>query len=256
MTIYPSNIDYSFSKINSFYSCPHGFYRKYFEREKGIGSEVADFGSFVHLILEKYAKNELKIDELLQYYIDNYDKHVKGDIILNFSGFKKNLTKSYYQDGYNYFKSFQGFEGYKILGAEINFSEQMENGFIFDGQIDLLLEDKDGNLILCDHKSKKNFQSKKEKKEYTRQLYLYAYHITKKYGKPPKQLVFNMFRNEGFVVQDFNIDDYNEALGWFERCIEDIENEISFDAQPDTFYCLNFCSFRNKKDNYCINEKG
>ena len=48
-----------------------------------------------------------------------------------------------------------------------------------------------------------------------------------------------MFRSEGFVVQDFNIDDYNEALEWFLSCVEDIENEISFDAQPDTFYCLN-----------------
>lgn len=256
MKTYPSDNTYSFSRINTFYNCPYSFYRKYFECEEGVGNGAAEFGSFVHLILEKYGKGELKAEELLDYYTEHYNEYVKNNLVLNFSGFRKNLEQNYYDDGYDYFESFQGFAGYKILGVEINFAEKISNEYIFNGQIDLLLEDEYGELVICDHKSKKKFASKKELKEYTRQLYLYSFYVKKHYGKFPKKLIFNLFRGEGFLVQDFNEDDYNEALSWFTDSVVKIEDEIDFDAKEGTFYCLNFCGFRNNMDDFCITKEG
>lgn len=252
MTFLSDENKYSFSKVNSFYNCPYSYYRKYFEHEQGIGNETANFGSFVHLILEKYSKGELKIEELLPFYTENYDKYVGGKIILNFSGFKKDLSKNYYQDGYNYFLNFQGFEGYKILEAEKYYIQQVPSTDIyFNGQIDLILEDEHSNIILCDHKSKKKFYTKKEQEEYTRQLYLYSRYVVQTYKRFPSKLIFNMFRSEGFVVEDFNMTKYLEAWRWFLKCVNEIGDEIEFNAIKDSFYCLNFCGYRKKRDCFC-----
>lgn len=246
---------YSFSKIHHFYDCPYSFYKRYFLEEKIKESHgTSEFGTFIHSILEKYEKNELKLDELAKYYEDNYESNVKSTFILKLSdSFSKDFGYEYYMSGLDYLLNFDGFKDWTILESEYEFEEIIQDKFIFTGKIDLIAEDKDKNIIICDHKSKKKFNSKKEKKEYAKQLYLYSYAVYKKYNKFPKKLVFNMFRNGTYEEIEFNKKDYNATLEWLESTVEEIETAFDFPAINNTFYCRNFCEYRNQNLLECKN---
>lgn len=242
---------YSFSKIKCFMSCPLCFYKKYFEKPEeknpklSMSHGMSEFGSFSHEILEKYEKGELEIYEMLPFYKEHYDENVVSDFSLKLSeDYYRDFSVDYYRSGERYFKNFKGFNEFKILEAEYDFEENIGNKFKFIGKIDLIAEDKFGNLIVIDHKSKSKFKNKTEQKEYAKQLYLYTYAVYKKYKKFPKTLMFNMFRKEDWVKIDFNIKDYVDALKWAIDMVEEIESTFEFIPQKDTFYCWNFCSYR------------
>lgn len=248
---------YSFSKLKCFLECKYGFYERYFEKPEKenpflvTGHGMSEFGSFVHDILERYEKGELEIYEMLPYYERNFDKNVKSDFVLKMSeDFSKDFRNLYYKSGEKYLGDFSGFDGIKVLEAEYYFEEVIKN-FIFVGKIDLIAEDDNDNLIVIDHKSKSSFKNKKELHEYARQLYLYSFAVRKKYHKFPTKLMFNMFRKEEWVTIDFSIKDYVEALKWSIDLVEEIESTIEFPSNPDTFYCWNFCSYRNANLEEC-----
>lgn len=244
---------YSFSKIHHFYDCPLSFYHHYYLEDKTEETHgTSEFGSFVHNILEKYEKGELDLKDLSSYYEDNYEDNVKSNFVL-FLGknFSKDFAYDYYISGLNYFSEFEGFEDWKILEAEYEFTMVIENKFIFTGKIDLIAEDTDGNIIICDHKSKKKFNSKKERAEYAKQLYLYSLAVKEKYGKFPKKLIFNMFRDNKIEEIDFDIDEYEKTMQWLKDSVNEIEECMDFYANKDTFYCLNFCEYRNRKMKEC-----
>lgn len=239
---------YSFSKIHHFYDCPLSFYHHYYLEDKTLESHgTSEFGSFMHSILEKYEKGELKLEELTQYYEDNYEDNVKSSFVLSLSrNFSKDFSYDYYISGLDYLSNFQGFNDWQILEAEYEFNEIIENKFILTGKIDLIARDKDGSIIICDHKSKKKFNSKKERAEYTKQLYLYSYAVYQKYGEFPKKLIFNMFRQDKKEEIDFNMEDYISTLDWLKNSVVEIEDCIDFYAKYGTFYCMNFCEYRKQ----------
>ena len=250
---------YSFSKIKCFKSCPYGFYLKYFERPElkdptlAVSHGTSEFGSFCHEILEKYEKNELALDELSKYYEEHFQENIVSTFEVKMSeDFSKDLYWNYYNDGKNYFENFTGFCQFKVLEAEYDFSIPIGNKFLFLGKVDLVVEDRDGNFIIIDHKSKSKFKNKAEQKEYAIQLYLYAYAIRKKYHKFPDKLMFNMFRKGEWVEIKFNINDYVSALKWLINNVEEIESTFEFPAEKDTFYCWNFCDYRLDNFKECM----
>lgn len=241
---------YSYSKVKMFYSCRHAFYTRYFERPSELLNHgTSEFGSFVHEILEKYEKGEIEIYDMLPYYIENYKDKVTSSFVLNINeGFSKDFSDNYYVDGLRYLENFEGFPQFKILEVEHEFEIEIENKFKFNGKIDLIAEDTEGNLIILDHKSKSRFKTKRELKEYAKQLYLYAYAVNKKYNKLPSKLYFNMFRTNELIEIDFNQSDYDEAYNWLVSAVEEIESTFDFSPQDEVekFYCMNFCPIRNQ----------
>jgi len=215
---------FSYSKVSSFYNCRLGYYKNYVLHERTLlSSGLSEFGTFCHLILEKYARGELQIYELLQYYQDNFFKEIPSSFEISITPtFRKNLFNNYYNDGLNYFTNFEGFKDIKVLEAEYGFCVPILNRFTFNGKIDLIAEDEDGELIVIDHKSKNGFRSKAEQAKYARQLYLYAYAVAIKYGKLPKTLKFNMFRKNQWVTIPFNQQDYEDALRWLITSVNEI----------------------------------
>ena len=144
----------------------------------------------------------------------------------------------------------------------------------FIGYIDLVLLDKtDGEYVVWDHKSKSKFTSEREKKEYLRQLYLYAGYVKEKYGKFPKELTFNMFRANEIVTEPFNETDYEAAVDWFVSTIDKIYETTAFldkiaisyyekmkdlsDFKRDDFFCNNLCDSRKscERSKYFTNKK-
>ena len=239
---------YSFSRLRRFSECPLSYYKKYIEgddTENGHGT--SEFGSFVHLILEKYAKKEIDLSDIVSYYVENFNINVNSTFILKMSDtFKKNFEEDYYMSGLDYLTNFEGFSEFgEILEVEYEFEIEYNNKFKINGKIDLVTKDKDGNIYIIDHKSKSAFKNKKEMAEYRRQLYIYSFAIKNKYGKFPKKLYFNMFRKNKILEFDFSEQDYYEALNWFENTVDEIENNIVFLSNIDSFFCRNFCDYRD-----------
>ena len=70
----------SFSRLNSFYSgCRREWYEHYIKCAPSRPGFFGQYGGFNHEIIEKYAKGELSIFELSQYYEDHFSNFLRQD---------------------------------------------------------------------------------------------------------------------------------------------------------------------------------
>lgn len=233
---------WSFSRLNAFYTCPHMWKLSYIDCEKGTNNAFADYGTFVHSLLEKYAKGEAEIFELSSLYEEGFNKAVP-------SPFPPNkyvvLRDSYYNAGLEYFLNFEGFGDFEIIEVEKELSfkvgEHKMTGFI-----DLLLKDKDGNLHIFDHKSSTVKSKNSDKaKEYLKQMYLYSIAIYDEYKVYPKQLHINAFKENIIYTYDFDVKEIENVKQWVEDTIRLIKKETAFLPSSDYFFCSFICNFRN-----------
>lgn len=238
------NMRWSFSRLNSFYTCKLAWKKTYIDKEKGDNNCFAQYGLLVHEILEKYAKEDLAVFELP----NEFEKDFVEKITYDFPPNKYvDLFESYHNEGIDYFNNFDGFDEFKILGVEKEIKFKLDD-YEFIGYIDLLLEDKSGNIIVFDHKSKSGFKSKKEKAEYARQLYLYSIPVIDEIKKYPTKLIFNTFRKQKLIEVPFVLKDFEEAKKWAIDTIELIAKEENFEENPDMFNCNYLCNHRYNCD--------
>ena len=99
------------------------------------------------------------------------------------------LSESYFRDGYEFLKNFDGLDDLEIIGVETRFKENLDD-FLYTGIIDIIYKDKDGGIVVRDWKSKSKFANKKELAKYAKQPLSYSLHIKNKYGVQPKALQF------------------------------------------------------------------
>jgi RecB family exonuclease len=194
--------------------------------------------------MEQYAKGEAELWDLPQMYEWQFDTAVPEKFPHNKY---VDLRDSYYSQGLNFLKSFEGYEDLNILGVEEEFTINIDD-WQFNGFIDLVFKDKDGRLIIRDYKSKASFKNDNEKHKYARQLYLYSLYAKEKYGRYPDELQFLMFRKQREPVRiPFNIEDLEEAVQWAKDTVAIIRNAFDYPAQCDDFYGENLCNHRE----YC-----
>lgn len=244
------NMIWSFSRLNSFYQCPFSWREKYINCNRGIKNFFSEYGSFIHSILEKYAKEELSLFEISQYYEDNFFDNVTYDAPPNRY---VDIKESYYNKGLEYLDNIDlDLSEYEILGVEKDVKFTIA-GHEMIGFIDLLLRDKDGNIIVVDHKSaslKFNKNGKickgdeKHFTEFKRQLYLYSLAVIEEYGIEPKQLWWNMFRDCKWIKIDFDKEEFEEAKKWAEETVKLIEEEETWFPNPDYYFCNYLCDQR------------
>lgn len=231
---------WSFSRISTFENCPYEFKLIYIDNVVGESNVFAEYGTFIHSILEKLYKGKLTVFDLVDYYDEHYQEKVVSDFPQYIDPDK------YYETGRAYFENYEPItDKYDVIGVEKRVDISI-NGNRFVGVIDLLLKDKNtGEYVIYDHKSKSAFKSKKELKRYARQLYLYAYYVEQKYGVLPSKLVFNLFRKGEEIEIPFNDEEYNETLEWFKNEIEAIQSTSDFEQKSEAdFYCKNLCNVR------------
>ncbi len=244
---------WSFSRVNAYATCPKMFFDTYILGLKRENNAFAQYGSFVHLLLEKYYSGQLPSDQLESEYRELYPLFVDKEFPTT------KMAEGYYNDGLKFFTGFfDPFCDYKPMGCEVSIRTRIRNR-PFVGYIDLLMT-RNGSIAIADHKSKKQFKSKAELDEYARQLYLYAYYVYETYGEYPNKLMFNTFRSGVVEEIDFDRSAFDEALSWFESTIEKIYAEkkwkdaiylkykssgkkLSDYKYPD-FFCQNICSMR------------
>lgn len=256
---------WSYSRTTCFGHCKYEFYLGYIIRDDeqylSEGNYYAEVGSYVHSILEKVFKKELKVEDSVQYFIDNYEDNV-------FYKVKKSTMDKTFETICDYFAELDidWLNDYEVLGVELEMKFKVDK-YDFIGYIDLLLRDKrDGKIVALDHKSseypfKQNGEVKKKSENsfaaYKRQMYLYCKSVFDKYGEYPKEITWNHFKDGGkFATIPFIMAEYEEAIKWFVDTVKTIEKEKDFEAAQDFFYCNNLCNFRNSCEYKQFNSGG
>lgn len=252
-------MQWSFSRLNSYYNCPYEWKLHYLECNKSENGFFGEFGSLMHTILEKYVKGELSLFELNQYYEEHF-----CEVILHDAPPNKyvDIRESYYEKGLEYLNNIDlDLENYDVLGVERKVDFEID-GKDFVGYIDLLLKDKKtGEIIIVDHKSasiktlKNGNISKSDQQhflEFKRQLYLYSIPIIKEYGSVSR-LKWNMFKDQKWIEILWKKDEYDEAIQWVKDTLKLIENEQSWlPSSASYYYCNYLCGQRNNACEYKI----
>lgn len=239
---------WSYSRLQSFQKCPHGFYVHYILEEDEDSTFLASFGSFVHEILELVLTGFLDRKDAAAYFIENFRDRVPE------SPPSKEVFSSYYKGAYNFLSSIPKFDG-EIVGVEKELFFFIR-GYKFHGFADLVTRT-DSGLIIYDHKARnlKPFSGRKkptktdiELSEYYRQLYLYAEALHQLYGEYPAKLVFNCYRSQTMISQDFDPAALEEANDWAENLIGQIRACTSWNPDIDYFKCRNLCGLGDRCD--------
>ena len=179
--------------------------------------------------------------ELADAYEAEYDEAVKH----YFPPFPKGLAGRYYDEGLQYFRSFDGFgDDMEILSVEDKFELDIRGSW-FVGIADLVLRDRStGDITVIDHKSKSMNSMKKAQYENTRQLYTYAAYVKERFGVFPTLLRFNMFRYGVNIDEPFSMERYAETMDWIERTIAEIRAEREWKVSSSSYFCRFICSTR------------
>lgn len=248
---------WSFSRLNSFDTCPYEWKRNYIDCEKKANNFYAQYGSLMHEILEKYEKEELSIFEISQFYEDNYDKYITEPAPKNKY---TDIRSSYFDKGLDYLDNIDLdiYGDDEIIGVEKKVEFEIEK-YPMVGYIDLLLKNKNnGEITILDHKSgslkfKKNGDISKTSLEhlqsFKRQLYLYSVPVLKEYGRVD-WLEWNLFKDRNHYRIPWKEEEMNEAIQWALNTIHKIEEESDWRPSPDFYYCNNLCSQRKNGCEY------
>lgn len=239
---------WSFSRVSAFGSCPYRWYLSYIRGCRDIDKFYASYGSFMHGIIERYYKGEIEKGDMVTEFLLGFSENVKGIRP------KASVVQSYIESGTDYLRNFAPFPFHPI-GVEKRVEFEIE-GIPFTGYIDFLGE-KDGDYYIIDNKSRNlKPRSRREKPtksdlmldEMLRQLYLYSAAVEQEYGKLPKALCFNCFKNNTFIEEEFSLERYEEAKKWAVDEIHKIENSEEFEANPEFFKCIYICGVSNRCD--------
>lgn len=240
---------WSYSRITAFEDCPYGFFLKYIKKQKGVRHFFSDYGSFMHLIIQKFLTGELKREDLVGYYLTNFRKNVIGKAP------SQSIFQNYFQQGLEYLKSFQP-KDEQILGVEKEVSFCLD-GKNFIGYIDKV-SDCDG-IIITDNKSralkprsnrKKPTKTDEDLDSYLKQLYLYSIPIEEEFGEVPSFLCFNCFRTQTEIVEPFDKVSYEKTKTWALDTIEAISKEENFNPNIEVFRCQNLCDMCDECEYY------
>lgn len=235
------DMTWSYSRIKCFEDCPYRFYLKYISGCKEAPQFYASYGSFMHKLIEEFYKGIITKEEMLTKFLFGFQENVIGRRP------QQSTVEKYIQLGIEYLKGFTPFP-YNMVAVEKKVEFEL-GGKKFIGFIDYLGE-KDGEYYIVDNKSrelkprsgrKKPTVKDQELDEMLKQLYLYAAAIKQEYGKFPKALCFNCFKNQVFIEEPFSEKIFSETVEWFLKTIDDIADENEFLPYLDFFGCNYIC---------------
>ena len=243
------DMTWSYSRITAYEDCPYRFYLKYIKKIKGVRHFFSDYGSFMHLIIQKFLTGELKKSELVGYYLTNFRRNIVGKAP------SQSIFQNYFQQGLEYLKNIQMPDD-EIIGVEKEVSFNL-NGKDFIGYIDRV--SRSGGIDITDNKSralkprskrKKPTKTDEELDKYLRQLYIYSIPIEDEFHECPKRLCFNCFRTQTDIVEPFDKDAYESTKKWALDTIETISQEENWKPNIEWFRCRYLCDVCNECEYY------
>lgn len=238
---------WSYSRLTSFSDCPYKWFLTYLYRDengrplKKQSGFFAEFGSYIHMIMELYLSGELDKGMLSTYYVAHFAENVRSNAP------NRKIYHNYFEQGFFYLDNIS-FPHQQVLGVE----EEMS--FVFadkpwTGFIDVITND-DGKLVVVDHKSRtlkprtkrsKPTKSDAELDDYLRQLYVYSAAVKDRYGRYPDALEFNCFRSQLIIQEPFRLERFHEVEAWAGDEIETITRNNNWTAYPDYWRCNYLC---------------
>lgn len=165
---------WSWSRFHTYETSPFEYFLKYVVKQKPDknDSAYAPYGAVCHEILEKYYLGEIKYEDMISEFEDSIFTLELGDFKFNRVDEDKNksIKDKYYQNIEHFFKTHNTItDDYKIE----KFIPIKVGDYIFQGYIDMLRKDKEGNYIIQDWKTSTIYKGDKIIKE-APQLILYA----------------------------------------------------------------------------------
>ena len=232
---------WSYSRVNCFAQCPYSFYLKYISKDEPVNKFYTSYGSFMHKIIEEFYRGVLNKQDMVMRFLTGFSSEVEGERP------SASIVNKYIGLGVEYLKGFKEFN-YEMVDVEKKVKVDI-SGYSFIGFIDYLgIED--GEFIIVDNKSRdlkprsgraKPTAKDKELDDMLKQLYIYAGAVKQEYGKFPKKLCFNCFKNGVFIEEEFKEEAYEEAIQWAIKQIELIKLEDEFPPNLDFFFCRYLC---------------
>lgn len=240
-----SDMTWSYSRLTTYEDCPYRFYLTYIKKIKGVRHFFSDYGSFMHLIIEKFLTGELKKNELVDYYLAHFKNNVVGKAP------SQTIFQNYFRQGLEYLSQIEAPYN-EVIGIEkeVEFKIGDKN---FIGYIDQV--SKGDGIDITDNKSralkprskkKKPTKTDEELDKYLRQLYIYSIAIEKEYGELPKNLIFNCFRTQTIIKEPFNIRAYEDTKKWALNTIDTIAKESEWKPNIEGFKCKYLCDVCKK----------
>lgn len=247
---------WSYSRLSTFDMCKYKWFLKYIEYPKAKSATLffSAYGTFMHeLIADYYSKKKTRYEILVE-FLAHYEERVPLDS-------PPKVYESYYNKGLNYIKTIPEIEN-TVLAVEKKYRFNVGD-LRFVGVIDRVEQDKDGNILIIDNKSKNlSPRSKRAVKsnevldEYLRQLYIYSIPIKELYGKYPDRLCFNCFRINKQIEEPFDEKVFNDTVEWVSNKKEEIAEETDFTPNCDDFRCKYICDMHDYCEYYRANGGG
>ena len=246
---------WSYSRIKAFEDCPYRWYLRYIRRLKGKEMFFASYGSFIHKLIELYYKGEKTRAQLCDIYLCDFKQQVRGNAP------NPKVFGNYFKSGLQYLQTFTPFPYQPIaIEKQVNFCLGTTS---FVGYIDFLGE-QDGELFVVDNKSRNlkprtgrvtPTKSDADLDNYLIQLYLYSIAVEQEYGKLPKALCFNCFRESTFIIEPFDAGAYNTAQQWLFEKVTNITKETRFKPNAEFFKCRHLCEMQEHCEYYELTQK-
>lgn len=201
------------------------------------------------MLLEKYLKGEVDKSRLLSAFEDGFYDNVNA-VVLS----KNDPTEKLYEYGRSYFSNVNLVREQLrpiYVEKEILFKT---GDYQFRGIIDLMYKNKDGELVILDHKTSeypvgKNGNIKKSKAEmmdgYTKQLALYAHGVEQVLGIRPRYIGWNFIRANQVYKIELTDEMVKNTLLWTEDTIKTIYNCEDFQKKESYVMCSMLCDMRD-----------
>ena len=234
---------WSYSRIKTYEECPYRFFLKYIYGCEDKPLFFAEYGSFVHDVLEQFYLKKLTRDGAVTLYLSKFASKVTSQAP------SPSVYLSFFKSGLSYLEIIEHPSG-EVLAAEKYVRFKLDQ-YPFIGFVDLVIKAEDQSIEIWDHKShplkersgrKTPTKTDQELDEYLRQLYLYAIPIAKCYGVHPSRLVFNCYRKGIVIKEPFRPDRLEEARNWALSKIAEIRRAKAFPPVIEFFKCKYLCS--------------
>lgn len=236
-------MQFSYSRLTSFEMCRQQWLLNYIFHEPKQSGFFAEYGSFMHSILEQHLRGELSRENAILLYLCEFDNVIQGRAP------NAKIRNSFFVQGVDYLKTLD-FPHKKIIAVEDEVEFKID-GYDYIGYVDVLSED-DGVLAITDHKShplypfSRNYMTRPTEKDkdllsYLRQQILYAYGVKQKYGRYPDMLEFNSYRKQTFVRIPFSEDMLEPTISWAKETRNRISENTNWKPTIDQWVCNNLC---------------
>ena len=185
---------WSYSKLNSYNNCAHGYRLNYIDepKPKSIQNVYSFMGTICHDLVEDMQEGKIDIETALKMF-----KSRVNDMEMEGFYFTRQVEKdNYFYSVLDYIKNFKKEEG-KFKVEQKEFLE-LDDKNVLMMFIDLVVQIDNETLGIYDYKTSSEFK-KEDMQKHGRQLIIYAYTLAKRYKK------YKKFKLAWFMLKYYNV---------------------------------------------------